>query len=202
MADYHTKSKSGLQSDDIFNVNEADLESTLQRYLEAEKPSGGTPGLFNLITISGLAFLIVGFVAVLQSIIPLGLQTDALLTYLPLVGGVMVLLIGMGYFSGDRKSSRKKKSRNNTSRNVEQQSNEKESKLEEFALLQRKRLTRSATDSRLLGVCGGIARYLGLDSTLVRIAFIASLFFAYGSPVLLYFALGVILPKETKPAAL
>ena len=98
MADYHTKSKSGLQSDDIFNVNEAELESTLQRYLEAEKPSVGTPGLFNLITISGLAFLIVGFVAVLQSIIPMGLQTDALLTYLPLVGGVMVLLIGMGYF--------------------------------------------------------------------------------------------------------
>ncbi|WP_431603159.1 PspC domain-containing protein [Clostridium beijerinckii] len=32
-----------------------------------------------------------------------------------------------------------------------------------------KRLYLSATDKKLAGVCGGIAEYFGLDSTLVRI---------------------------------
>ncbi|MCC5925472.1 MAG: PspC domain-containing protein [Bacteroidetes bacterium] len=60
------------------------------------------------------------------------------------------------------------------------------------------KLTRSRSDSRFLGVCGGVAKYLWLDSTLIRIAFIASVFFGYGAPILLYFVLGVILPKEPK----
>lgn len=36
-----------------------------------------------------------------------------------------------------------------------------------------KRLYRSATDRKICGVCGGLADYFGLDSTLVRLAFIA-----------------------------
>lgn len=34
----------------------------------------------------------------------------------------------------------------------------------------RSRLVRSATDRKIAGVCGGIAAYLGVDSTLVRVA--------------------------------
>jgi phage shock protein PspC (stress-responsive transcriptional regulator) len=33
-----------------------------------------------------------------------------------------------------------------------------------------KRLFRSATDRKIAGVCGGLAEYFGLDSTLVRLA--------------------------------
>ena len=36
-----------------------------------------------------------------------------------------------------------------------------------------KRLTRSETDKVIFGVCGGIAEYLGVDSTLVRLGFAA-----------------------------
>ncbi len=36
----------------------------------------------------------------------------------------------------------------------------------------RKRLTRSGSDRKLGGVCGGLAEYLGLDSTLVRVAWV------------------------------
>lgn len=35
-----------------------------------------------------------------------------------------------------------------------------------------KRLTRSRTDRKLLGVCGGLAEYLGLDPTLVRVLWV------------------------------
>ena len=35
-----------------------------------------------------------------------------------------------------------------------------------------KRLTRSTSDRRLAGVCGGIAQYLNVDPTVVRIIFL------------------------------
>lgn len=56
------------------------------------------------------------------------------------------------------------------------------------------KLRRSRTDKMLAGVCGGIAEYLGWDSTLVRIIFIILVFSSVGSMVLLYFILALIMP--------
>ncbi len=38
-----------------------------------------------------------------------------------------------------------------------------------------KRLRRSLTDRRIAGVCGGIAEYLNIDPTIVRIIFLIAL---------------------------
>ena len=44
-----------------------------------------------------------------------------------------------------------------------------------------KQLTRSLTDRKIAGVCGGLARYLNIDPTVVRILFLIALFFgAFG----------------------
>jgi len=59
-----------------------------------------------------------------------------------------------------------------------------------------KQLTRSRTDKKLFGVCGGIAEYLNLDPTLVRIAFVVGVIGSGGPFVLGYFALAFIMPKE------
>lgn len=40
-----------------------------------------------------------------------------------------------------------------------------------------KRLTRSTTDRRIAGVCGGLAKYLNVDPTVVRILFLVALLF-------------------------
>ena len=40
-----------------------------------------------------------------------------------------------------------------------------------------KRLTRSTTDRRIAGVCGGVAKYLNIDPTVVRILFLIALIF-------------------------
>ena len=40
-----------------------------------------------------------------------------------------------------------------------------------------KRLTRSTTDRRIAGVCGGLAKYLNVDPTGVRIVFLVALLF-------------------------
>ncbi len=58
-----------------------------------------------------------------------------------------------------------------------------------------RRLTKSASDKILLGICGGIAEYLGWDSTVVRIIFVLAAIFGFGSFVLIYLILAVIMPR-------
>ena len=60
-----------------------------------------------------------------------------------------------------------------------------------------KRLYRSETNQMLCGVCAGIAEYLGIDPTLVRLAWV--LFCALGgSGVLAYILSVIIIPPESR----
>ena len=57
-----------------------------------------------------------------------------------------------------------------------------------------KKLHRSEDDRWLAGVCGGIADYFNVDSTLVRVLFI--LFgFLVGGGILIYIILWIIMPQ-------
>jgi phage shock protein C len=56
-------------------------------------------------------------------------------------------------------------------------------------------LARSETDRVITGVAGGIAQRFGLDSTLVRLAWVVSVFFG-GFGILLYLILWIALPKS------
>ena len=59
-----------------------------------------------------------------------------------------------------------------------------------------KRLMRTNKDRMLGGVCGGLAQYLKLDPTLVRIAFV--LFsLGGGSGVLVYLVLLLLMPLDS-----
>ena len=57
------------------------------------------------------------------------------------------------------------------------------------------RLEKSDSDKVLTGVCGGLATWLGWDATLVRILFVALSIFGFGSFILLYLVMAVIMPK-------
>lgn len=57
-----------------------------------------------------------------------------------------------------------------------------------------KRLTRNPRDAWIGGVCSGIAEHLGVDPTLIRIAFVALLFVGVFPAVILYILLWVIVP--------
>lgn len=56
------------------------------------------------------------------------------------------------------------------------------------------KLRKSHTDKMVAGVCGGIAEYLGWDSTIIRVIFLILIFSSVGSMVLLYFILALIMP--------
>ena len=57
------------------------------------------------------------------------------------------------------------------------------------------KLTRSESDRIIAGVCGGIATYTGVDSTIVRLLFLL-LAFATGIGLFLYAVLWVVMPLE------
>jgi phage shock protein C len=55
-------------------------------------------------------------------------------------------------------------------------------------------LRRSETDRMIAGVAGGIAQRFGINSTLVRLAWVLSVFFG-GFGILAYLILWIVLPK-------
>ncbi|MCL5736648.1 MAG: PspC domain-containing protein [Actinobacteria bacterium] len=59
-----------------------------------------------------------------------------------------------------------------------------------------KRLQRSRTEKMIAGVCGGIAQYLEVDPTLIRVIWVLITLMA-GVGVLLYLILWVIMPLES-----
>lgn len=59
----------------------------------------------------------------------------------------------------------------------------------------KKKLQRSASDKKIFGVCGGIARYLEIDSTIIRLLWVIALFF-FGSGFLCYLICALIMPAE------
>lgn len=61
----------------------------------------------------------------------------------------------------------------------------------------RRRLTRSRDDRVVAGVCGGLAEYLGIDVTIVRVLFLASMLLP-GPQILLYLAAWIIMPNPDR----
>ena len=59
---------------------------------------------------------------------------------------------------------------------------------------EKKRLTRSNT-KMIGGVCAGLAEYLDIDPTIVRIVWVLMVLFA-GFGILLYIILWLIMPKQ------
>lgn len=58
-----------------------------------------------------------------------------------------------------------------------------------------RRLTRRDDDRMLGGVCSGIAAYAGVDVTLVRVLVVLGTVFGFGSLVLAYVLLWLLLPE-------
>ena len=57
------------------------------------------------------------------------------------------------------------------------------------------RIHRSRRDKKVAGVCGGIAEWLGVDPTIIRLAWVA-LLLGWGSGLLLYLICVIVLPEE------
>jgi phage shock protein C len=68
--------------------------------------------------------------------------------------------------------------------------------------METKKLYRSRTDKMIAGVCGGLGKYLGVDPTLIRLAFVLLLLFGIGSGLLVYLAMMLLVPLEPEGTAI
>jgi phage shock protein PspC (stress-responsive transcriptional regulator) len=58
-----------------------------------------------------------------------------------------------------------------------------------------KQLVRTQDDKMIAGVCGGLARYLGVDATLVRVVAVVGLVFAFPAASIGYVLAWAIMPS-------
>ena len=59
-----------------------------------------------------------------------------------------------------------------------------------------KELRRSIKDKKICGVCGGLATFFNIDSTIIRILFVFLVFASFGWALLLYIILCLLMPEE------
>ena len=66
-----------------------------------------------------------------------------------------------------------------------------------------KRLMRSATDRKIAGVCGGIAEYFDIDSTVVRLVWLVLLFIPVPivPSIVAYIVAWLVMPQAPVPVA-
>ena len=69
----------------------------------------------------------------------------------------------------------------------------------------KKKLNRAQTDNKFAGVCGGIAEYFGIDSTIIRLIWVLAVVFA-GVGLLAYIIAAIVMPNgpaadQPQPAA-
>jgi phage shock protein PspC (stress-responsive transcriptional regulator) len=67
--------------------------------------------------------------------------------------------------------------------------------------METKKLYRSRTDKMVAGVCGGLGKYLGIDPTLIRLAFALLVLFGIGSGLLIYLVMMIVMPLEPEALA-
>lgn len=200
------------------HISEKDLQSTLNNFLDKEDKKPGK-SIWNFNTIAGLAFIFVAF-SYIGHLIGSAFDfqilsfSSGLIQVAPYLAGGILGITCLGMI----KSRRKKKSVEKEKVNMQNQrtrdnldkflysdnaysKSEKKSKTKE-SFAQRisssvgSKLTRSRTDKRLFGVCGGLAKYFGMSSTALRLIFVAAFFLGYGSFFLVYIAMAIVMPKE------
>ncbi len=59
-----------------------------------------------------------------------------------------------------------------------------------------RRLTRTSWDAPISGVCGGLARYFGVDATLVRVLAVLLAVFTFPAAIIAYIVAWAVIPKE------
>jgi phage shock protein PspC (stress-responsive transcriptional regulator) len=185
-----------LSSDILLeDVTDDDIEA----FLEEQEPQ--KTGFWNLPTIAGFSIITVGVAYLLQqmgiSAIP---DVGTLIAALPWFAGALIILLGFGVLSWS--PSRKKKVRARRRAAVSKTTGEATVVEKIEVSKEKRRLTKSVTNKKLAGVCGGLGEYFGVDPTLIRIAFVIATLMGGGFPAIpLYIVLAIIMsnPEKKRP---
>jgi phage shock protein C len=192
------RTRTAQQNPDLVQYSQGDLEAALNDFLKEQEPPQKV-NLFNFKTIVGMGMLFVTSLFLIQQLIPwFGFTVGAgLIDILPIIGGILVAISGLGLFSGQKKPKRvKAKFDAPSDKQVTLGDLNDMSKLDSYALNQSKKLYRSSKDKRFLGVCGGIAKYFGLNPFAVRLLWAILTLSSGGVMIPAYILMAIIMPKE------
>ena len=60
-----------------------------------------------------------------------------------------------------------------------------------------KQLTRSTSNRMIAGVCAGLAEYLSIDPTIVRLLAVLAFFTGFGGIAIVYLVMAIVVPEQT-----
>ena len=194
------------------HISDRELRSTLDEFLE-EKEKETSETIWNFSTITGIV-LVVTAAAYIGNLIGssfFGLSSLPFISTLsflaPYAGGSLLLLILITAFVKNRK-------KNKVTAEEKVRIKQTYDKLDEFLYDNEElrgrsgkrensgqfdvvhKLMKSRTDKKISGVCGGLAKYLGVSSTMVRIVFAGATLLGYGVLIFAYIAMAFVMPKE------
>jgi phage shock protein C len=226
MADRVRQDNKHQNLDSLMDFEDHELQDTMHEFLEEEKKAN--TNIWNFATIAGIAMFFVGMVYLIQTLgLGLGPDLSGLIDAMPLIGGILVTLVGFGFLVGDRKKEKQQKSKKEKSQSRDYNFNyeydfddtsaeedftlnndlgskkKSDSKttsdkynFDNYAFRQSKKLYKSRSDKKWAGVCGGLAKYFGISSTVIRLLFVITFFAGSGTSLLVYLGLAIALDKE------
>ena len=195
-------------------ITDQQLHSALNDFLE-EKEKKPEKSIWNFNTIVGLVlvFLSAGYVGHWVATDIFGLATlpifYTIMKVAPYVGGVMLGVLLLTTFvknKGQQKTEIKEKEKardayDNLDKFLYADGKGEKSKssartADTFKVSLSNKLMRSRSDKKIFGICGGLAKYLGINSTLMRVIFVAAAFLSSSTFILVYIILSFVIPKE------
>ena len=194
-----------------YGLDDDITDDDIADFLYAKEAEDEKPGFWNLPTIAGLSTIGVGSAYLLQELglFASGFDFSALVG--PWLIGVLIILIGFGVlsWSPDRKRRKRRQRKQAARRRARQQSSRPSSRKErrrerkaerrterrERFAERKSKFVKSRTNRKVFGVCGGIGEALGIDPTLVRIAFVIALIAAGGTAIPIYLLLAWLMPN-------
>ena len=181
-----------------FDISDSVLEETFKEFMMEQKPVKASKGMVNTATVMGLVMMVLVVVGLLQQFgLIQGGRFDFFLVTVPILGSLIILIMGMGWFANRKQRKERKKAQKEFREKMRRMAEEKQS-YDTFAFKQKKKLYKSTKDKKIFGVCGGIAEFMGIDATFVRIAFVLATVSFYGSFALVYLFMALFLPTKPK----
>ena len=204
------------QMEKTLNISDQELHNTLNEFLE-EKEKKPKESIWNFSSITGLILVLASAAFVGHSIGTelLGLgslpMVNTIMSLAPYFGGAVLGLVILSMFKKSKSEKIEEKEEEvrvketydkldkflyNDQYRQEKKKQKKKDRFEKYSFGTSNRLTRSRTDKKIAGVCGGLAKHLGISSTIIRLLFVAAVFFSSGPFILVYIALAIVMPKE------
>jgi phage shock protein PspC (stress-responsive transcriptional regulator) len=134
----------------------------------------------------GIVLVVVGIFVLIEN---LGLfsLSDFLDNSLDYIFPILLIIAGMAiiYY---RQSAVEQKTPSSASSENQPEDSPKESRYHQ--------LRRSTKDKKIAGVCGGLAQYFDIDSSIIRILYVILCLASFGAGVLLYIILALVVPND------